>query len=111
MREPVFRLARFHLAPLAAGRSHMAFWSVAKVHGLHGSRRPLSRAPHHEGLGFRRETGLILRSPPQGGRLEGWPQKDCALGSLVSAPQAGRGSLLPSPRQLDVISPRLAWER
>ena len=36
------------------------------------------RAPHHEGLTFRRE-GLILRSPPQGGRLEGWPQKDCAL--------------------------------
>jgi hypothetical protein len=34
----------------------MAFWKVANVHGLHGSRRPLSRAPHHEGLAFRRET-------------------------------------------------------
>src|SRR3954470_12911042 len=111
MRESVLRPARSHLAPLAAGLSHMAFWKVTKVHGLHGSRRPLSRAPHHEGLEFRREKGLILRSPPQGGRLEGWPQKNCALGSLVSAPQAGRGSARPSPRQLDLISSRLAWER
>ena len=34
---------------------------------------------------FTAKQGLIPRSPPQGGRLEGWPQKDCALGFFSNA--------------------------
>ena len=54
--------------------------------GLHGSRRPLRGLLTMRVWHFTAKQGLILRSPPQGGRLEGWPQKDCALGFFAYCP-------------------------
>ncbi len=52
--------------------------SLSNLPGPHGSRRAEDGALHHEERKFRcidtsRHTHiLILRSPPLGGRLEGW---------------------------------------
>src|SRR4029077_4518958 len=42
----------------------------------HGSRRAASGAPHHEGLGFRREKRPHPEEPAKGGRLEGWAERN-----------------------------------
>jgi hypothetical protein len=54
--------------PPAAGLSHLPLSRTRP----HGSRRAASGAPHHEGLGFRRETRPHPEERTEGARLEGW---------------------------------------
>jgi hypothetical protein len=46
------------------------------VIGLMGRGASQSDAPHHEGLGSRREESRHPEEPAEGGRLEGWLRED-----------------------------------
>src|SRR6266702_4930247 len=60
--------------PLQAGLSHVTAGKLPNVPGLHGSRRPLWRAPHHEGLISRRKARPHPEGPPQAGVSKDGPQ-------------------------------------
>src|SRR5581483_7221124 len=81
-----------HLAPPAAGLSHMAL-DGCDTAGPYGSRRAASGAPHHEGLRFAAKQDLILRSPPKAGVSKDGPRRDCESRSTayaIALPWRGR---------------------